>query len=93
MLLKYIFGVQIADVFRGGNFKAFYISCALVFFQQFCGINAVLFYMTVIFSAAGSDMDPDIAVIIIGAVQVIFCSIDEWISTFRKKSDLFKYKY
>ncbi|XP_026322866.1 facilitated trehalose transporter Tret1-like [Hyposmocoma kahamanoa] len=60
----------IADVFRGGNFKAFYISCALVFFQQFSGINAVLFYMTIIFDAAGSDLDPDIAVIIIGAVQL-----------------------
>ncbi|XP_073963516.1 facilitated trehalose transporter Tret1 [Choristoneura fumiferana] len=60
----------IADVFKGGNFKAFYISCALVFFQQFCGINAVLFYMTNIFEAAGSDLDSSIATIIIGCVQV-----------------------
>ncbi|XP_026754201.1 facilitated trehalose transporter Tret1-like [Galleria mellonella] len=60
----------IKDVFRGGNFKAFYISCALVFFQQFSGINVVLFYMTNIFNAAGSDLDPAIATIIIGAVQV-----------------------
>ncbi|XP_059045500.1 facilitated trehalose transporter Tret1 [Achroia grisella] len=60
----------IKDVFRGGNFKAFYISCALVFFQQFSGINVVLFYMTNIFKAAGSDLDPAIATIIIGAVQV-----------------------
>ncbi|XP_061723492.1 facilitated trehalose transporter Tret1-like [Cydia pomonella] len=60
----------IADVFRGSNFKAFYISCALVFFQQFCGINAVLFYMTNIFEAAGSALDSSIATIIIGAVQV-----------------------
>ncbi|CAG5021021.1 unnamed protein product [Parnassius apollo] len=61
----------LADVFRGSNFKAFYISCALVFFQQFCGINAVLFYMSTIFSAAGSDLDPSIATIIIGAVQAV----------------------
>ncbi|KAM3959837.1 facilitated trehalose transporter Tret1-like [Aphomia sociella] len=60
----------IADVFRGGNFKAFYISCALVFFQQFSGINVVLFYMTNIFNAAGSNLDPAIATIIIGAVQL-----------------------
>ncbi|XP_063389230.1 facilitated trehalose transporter Tret1 [Cydia fagiglandana] len=60
----------IADVFRGSNFKAFYISCALVFFQQFSGINAVLFYMTNIFEAAGSGLDSSIATIIIGAVQV-----------------------
>ncbi|KAI8422997.1 hypothetical protein MSG28_014085, partial [Choristoneura fumiferana] len=61
----------IADVFKGGNFKAFYISCALVFFQQFCGINAVLFYMTNIFEAAGSDLDSSIATIIIGCVQAL----------------------
>ncbi|CAG4967342.1 unnamed protein product [Parnassius apollo] len=61
----------LADVFRGSNFKAFYISCALVFFQQFSGINAVLFYMNTIFNAAGSDLDPSIATIIIGAVQVV----------------------
>ncbi|KPJ19334.1 Facilitated trehalose transporter Tret1 [Papilio machaon] len=61
----------LADVFRGSNFKAFYISCALVFFQQFSGINAVLFYMNTIFKAAGSDLDPSIATIIIGAVQVV----------------------
>lgn len=58
------------DVFQGSNFKAFYISCALVFFQQFSGINAVLFYMTDIFESSGSDLKPAIATIIIGAVQV-----------------------
>ncbi|KAJ8709852.1 hypothetical protein PYW08_009856 [Mythimna loreyi] len=61
----------IADVFRGSNFKAFYISCALVFFQQFCGINAVLFYMTNIFEAAKSNLDSAVATIIIGAVLVV----------------------
>lgn len=59
----------IADIFRGGNFKAFYISCALVFFQQFSGINAVLFYMSNIFEASGAALDSAIATIIIGAVQ------------------------
>ncbi|KAL4703610.1 hypothetical protein ACJJTC_006787 [Scirpophaga incertulas] len=66
---------SIADVFRGANFKAFYISCALVFFQQFSGINAVLFYMTDIFKAAGSSMDPAISTIIIGIVQMIASGI------------------
>ncbi|XP_034837427.1 facilitated trehalose transporter Tret1 isoform X1 [Maniola hyperantus] len=61
----------IKDVFHGSNFKAFYISCALVFFQQFSGINAVLFYMTDIFKASGTDLDPSIATIIIGAVQLV----------------------
>ncbi|XP_047525558.1 facilitated trehalose transporter Tret1 isoform X1 [Pieris napi] len=61
----------LADVFRGSNFKAFYISCALVFFQQFCGINAVLFYMTDIFDASGTSLESSVATIIIGAVQVV----------------------
>ncbi|XP_032523324.2 facilitated trehalose transporter Tret1 [Danaus plexippus] len=61
----------VMDVFQGSNFKAFYISCALVFFQQFSGINAVLFYMTDIFESSGSDLQPAIATIIIGAVQVV----------------------
>lgn len=60
-----------ADIFRGGNFKAFYVSCALVTFQQMCGINAVLFYMTTIFNAAGASLDPDVATIIIGAVMAL----------------------
>lgn len=61
----------IADVFRGSNFKAFYISCALVFFQQFCGINAVLFNMNAIFQAANTGLEPSVATIIIGVVQVV----------------------
>lgn len=65
-----LYTFQIADIFRGGNFKAFYISCGLVSFQQLSGINAVLFYMTNIFTAAGSALDPAIATIIIGAIQV-----------------------
>ncbi|CAG9569171.1 unnamed protein product [Danaus chrysippus] len=59
------------DIFRGSNFKAFYISCALQFFQQFSGINAVLFYMTDIFASSGSDLKPAIATIIVGAVQLL----------------------
>lgn len=58
------------DLFRGNNFKAFYISMALIFFQQLSGINAVLFYLTDIFEAAGSALDASISTIIIGAVQV-----------------------
>ncbi|KAJ2942925.1 hypothetical protein O0L34_g15115 [Tuta absoluta] len=59
----------------GGNFKGFYISCVLVLAQQFSGINAVLFYMSTIFTAAGSKLEPDIATIIIGVVLVICCFI------------------
>ncbi|CAH0597622.1 unnamed protein product [Chrysodeixis includens] len=61
---------KITDLFRGNNFKAFYISMALVAFQQFSGINAVLFYLTNIFEAAGSSLDASISTIIIGSVQL-----------------------
>ncbi|XP_026729952.1 facilitated trehalose transporter Tret1-2 homolog [Trichoplusia ni] len=61
---------RMTDLFRGNNFKAFYISMALIFFQQLSGINAVLFYLTDIFEAAGSALDASISTIIIGAVQL-----------------------
>lgn len=64
-----------SDLFRGANFKAFYISCVLVAAQQLSGINAVLFYMTDIFGATGSSLDPAIATIIIGVVQIIASAI------------------
>ncbi|CAH2059088.1 unnamed protein product, partial [Iphiclides podalirius] len=61
----------LADVFRGSNFKGFYICCVLLAVQQFSGIGAVLFYMNTIFGAAGSELDPSIATIVVGAVQVL----------------------
>ncbi|KAL0811515.1 hypothetical protein ABMA28_009906 [Loxostege sticticalis] len=46
-------------------------SLGLMFFQQFSGINAVIFYTNNIFQSAGSDIDPAIATIIVGVVQTI----------------------
>ncbi|XP_075986544.1 trehalose transporter 1-like protein [Anticarsia gemmatalis] len=43
----------------------------LMFFQQFSGINAVIFYTNDIFHSAGSNIDPVIATIIVGVVQTI----------------------
>lgn len=51
--------------------KAMLISFGLMFFQQLSGINAVIFYMTTIFADASIDLQPEIATIIVGAVQVI----------------------
>lgn len=44
----------------------------LMFFQQFSGINAVIFYTNNIFQSAGSNIPPVIATIIVGVVQTIF---------------------
>ncbi|KAK3913027.1 Facilitated trehalose transporter Tret1, partial [Frankliniella fusca] len=53
-----------------GNIKAFYFGCGLLFFQQFSGINAVLFYAQDIFMKTGSSLAPEICTIIIGLVQI-----------------------
>jgi Na+/melibiose symporter-like transporter len=42
-----------------------------MFFQQVSGINAVIFFTTDIFVAAGTDIKPDIATIIVGVMQVV----------------------
>ncbi|XP_077287491.1 facilitated trehalose transporter Tret1-like isoform X2 [Arctopsyche grandis] len=54
------------------NRNALICSLGLMFFQQFSGINAVIFYTVDIFKSAGSDLDPFIAAIIVTVVQVIF---------------------
>lgn len=50
--------------------RAALISFGLMFFQQASGINAVIFYTADIFEASGVDMDPQLATIIVGIMQV-----------------------
>ena len=50
--------------------KPFAISMGLMFFQQFCGINGVLFYLTNIFQKTGSSMDPGLQTFLVGLAQV-----------------------
>ena len=51
--------------------KAFFIIMAQFFFFQMSGINAVLYYMTTIFIDADIRLEPALATIIVGCVQVI----------------------
>lgn len=63
---------KLSDLFTvRANFMALIISLALMLFQQFSGINAVIFYAQSIFEAAGSTLDPAICTIIVGVVQVV----------------------
>lgn len=56
---------------KRATFKAFIIIISLFFFFQMSGINALIFYTTQIFIEAGISMDPAIATIITGVVQVL----------------------
>lgn len=49
--------------------KPLIISLGLMFFQQFSGINAVIFYTAHIFELTGSSMDPTMCTIIVGVVN------------------------
>jgi len=51
--------------------KPMLISIALMFFQQFSGINAVVFYSVTIFQLAGSSIDRFVSSISIGVVQLV----------------------
>ncbi len=51
------------------------ISMALMFFQQFSGVNAIIFYSASIFQEAGSTIDRFISSIMIGVVQLVFTGL------------------
>ncbi|KAJ4426299.1 hypothetical protein ANN_27113 [Periplaneta americana] len=54
-----------------GARRALVVGLGLMVFQQLSGINAVIFYSVDIFEAAGSTLDPKVAAIIVGVVQVV----------------------
>ncbi|XP_055850155.1 facilitated trehalose transporter Tret1-like [Episyrphus balteatus] len=61
----------VTDVIKNkGNRKALLICAGLIAFQQCSGINVVLFNSQTIFINANTGIDPAIATIIIGCVQV-----------------------
>lgn len=51
--------------------KATFIALGLMLFQQFSGINAVIFYTNKIFEAAGTGIKETTATMIVGVVQVL----------------------
>lgn len=51
--------------------RALLISLGLLFFVQFSGINAVIFYSGFIFEASHADIESSVATIIVGVMQVI----------------------
>ena len=62
--------------------RALEISFAVVAFQQFSGINAILFFGQSIFSDAGVDMSPAVATIIIGVVLTLASLFGSFLTIF-----------
>lgn len=58
-------------VVSNANRKALFASLGLMTFQQLSGVNAVIFYTVTIFESAGSDLQADVAAIVVAVVQVL----------------------
>ncbi|KAK3094967.1 hypothetical protein FSP39_008433 [Pinctada imbricata] len=69
-------GLETNEVFSYSEFKRpelsrpLFISVVVMIFQQFSGINAVMFYTVSIFKNAGFEQS-ELATVVIGAVQVV----------------------
>ncbi|XP_053970928.1 facilitated trehalose transporter Tret1-like [Hylaeus volcanicus] len=51
--------------------KGFIIAYGLMFFQQFSGVNTVIFYASDIFKSAGNSLKPEYSTILVGVMQVL----------------------
>lgn len=58
-----------------GNIKAVIISCAMVAWQQFSGINVVLLYSEPIFLKTGVQLSASVSTIIVGTVMLIAAGV------------------
>lgn len=64
------------DLLKPTVWKPLLLSLVLLFFQNFSGFSAILFYAQSVFESTGSDLvSPSDATIIIGAVHVVFTFI------------------
>ncbi|CAH1985406.1 unnamed protein product [Acanthoscelides obtectus] len=62
---------SVMELFNRNNIKLLAIVLGLMFFQQFSGINAVIFYTTRIFKESGSSLNENICTTIVGTVNFI----------------------
>ncbi|KIH53485.1 hypothetical protein ANCDUO_16387 [Ancylostoma duodenale] len=73
-------GLSFADMFRGSLRWPMTIATMLMLAQQLSGINAAMFYSTVIFKQAGlSDTGAVYATIGMGAVNVLTTIVSVWL--------------
>lgn len=64
-------GVNLKEFIKPWIYKPFILSILLMFFQQFSGVNAVLFYTVDIFEAAKVQLNAFTCTIIVASVQVL----------------------
>lgn len=62
---------ELRELFKGYVWKPLAISMAIMFFQQFSGINAIIYFSVTIFQSAGSVLNSHYEGFIIGFVQLI----------------------
>lgn len=65
-------GIKFKDLMKKPVMKPFGISLGIMFFQQFTGVNAMVFDTVSIFQEAGSSIESRFATIIVGGVQLVF---------------------
>jgi facilitated trehalose transporter len=64
-------GFSLAPLMKRPVLAPLFISMSLMFFQQWCGVNAVIFYTVAIFHQAGSEIEKNLATVIVGIVQFL----------------------
>ncbi|XP_017770928.1 PREDICTED: facilitated trehalose transporter Tret1-like [Nicrophorus vespilloides] len=61
---------RMTDLFHKRSLiKCLLITIGLVTFQQFSGVNAILFYLQTVFLETGSELEPEISSIVVAVVQ------------------------
>lgn len=63
--------LNLADFKDPGNWKPFMLSMCLMYFQQFSGVNGIMFYVSTIFESTGNSTISNYSPVIVAVVQVI----------------------
>ncbi|XP_040179949.1 solute carrier family 2, facilitated glucose transporter member 8 isoform X3 [Rana temporaria] len=66
--------LKVTDLWNPSIYKPFLIGIFLMFFQQFTGINAIMFYADMIFEEANFK-NSSLASVIVGLIQVVFTAV------------------
>jgi len=79
---------KISELFSGGYRRAFIIGIVLAILQQFCGINAIMYYAPEIFKSLGSATESAfVQAVSVGAVNFLFTLVAvAWVDRLGRKS-------